>query len=141
VLLGALLAGATRAGYSLRPWKHETAAAPKAARRLHDEDVVLVQSGLFPHVGYDDRFRLLTPETLDDPRHAGAVVLLTPRLGAYPFSARSLTESLAGRSPNGEMPDGLLAVRLPEGPGGCPPGEGEPLSGKIRRTTRRTRCR
>jgi hypothetical protein len=48
----------------------ETAAVPEALAQFSDEPIVLVQSGQFPHAGYDRRFRLLTRETLMDSRNA-----------------------------------------------------------------------
>jgi Predicted membrane protein (DUF2079) len=61
VLLGALLVGSGHRGYSLRPWKAEVAAVPEAVAALAGEQTVLVQSGLFPHAGYDERFELSAP--------------------------------------------------------------------------------
>jgi uncharacterized membrane protein len=115
VLLGALLVGSGRGGYSLRPWRAEIAAMPEAVGRLGNEPLVLVQSGLYPHAGYDPRFQLLTPETLRDPRHAGAVLLLARRISAFPFSFADRGELAALRElpPVQPMPDGLFAVRLP----------------------------
>jgi uncharacterized membrane protein len=113
ILSGALLVGIGHRGYSLRPWKPEIAAVPEALARLGDERVVLVQSGLFPHAGYDGRFHLLTPETLDDPRNAGAAVLLAPGIDAYPLRAEDV-ERLSRRPPVRPMPPGLAAVRARE---------------------------
>lgn len=115
VLLGALLVGSGSRGYSLRPWRKEVAAVPDALARLRDEPVVLVQSGLFPHAGYDERVELLTPETLQDPGHAGAVVLLAHHLGAYPFHHHSLAP-LFGLPPMAGLPPGLMAVRIDRPP-------------------------
>ena len=118
VVSGALLVGSWHRGYSLRPWKSEVAAMPEVVRQLAREPVVLVQSGLFPHAGYDERFKLLTPETLSDSRHDNAVVLLARGIGAYPFPSRrrlkdeELNELL-------KLPavlpvtSGIAAVRLP----------------------------
>jgi hypothetical protein len=111
---------------------------PEALRRLGDERLVLVQSGLFPHAGYDERFRLLTPATLDDPGHAAAVVLFAPKVGAYPFKASSLAESLSDLAP--ALPPGLFAARLPDPSNPCGGGHGEPLGPRIQRS-RRLRCR
>ena len=112
VLLGPLLVGSGHRGYSLRPWKPETAAVENAlAQALGNEPKVLVQSGLFPHAGYDERFQLLTPETLADPRNAGAVLLLARRIGAYPFFGTEMDR--ISRFPSaGALPGGLLAVRV-----------------------------
>jgi hypothetical protein len=74
---------------------------------------VLVQSGLFPHAGYDRRFRLLTRETLEDRHSAGAAVLLAPDVNAYPFESWEF-EQLTYLPAADSMPDGLLAVRLKE---------------------------
>jgi hypothetical protein len=116
ILVGALLVGSGNRGYSLRPWKREMAAVPAALARLADEPVVLVQSGLFPHAGYDGRIQLLTPETLNDPRHAGAAVLLAADVPAYPFRKFDLA-GLLYRSPIHPMPAGMTAVRLSTLPG------------------------
>ena len=111
VLLGPLLVGSGHRGYSLRPWKPETAAVENALVQLGNEPKVLVQSGLFPHAGYDERFQLLTPETLADPRNAGAVLLLARRIGAYPFFGTEMDR--ISRFPSaGALPGGLLAVRV-----------------------------
>jgi hypothetical protein len=98
--------------YSFRPWKPAIDGVPEALSRLADEPVVLVQSGLVPHAGYDRRFRLLTPETLRDPRSAGAAVLLARRIDAYPFRMADLG-ALLEHEPIVALPDGLVAVRLP----------------------------
>jgi uncharacterized membrane protein len=111
VLLGPLLIGSGHRGYSLRPWKTEVAAVPQALAQLADEPKILVQSGLLPHAGYDARLQLLTPETIDDPCNAGAVILLAHRLGAYPFHGSAV--AWFSRLPAVEaLPDGLIAVRL-----------------------------
>lgn len=115
ILLGALLVGSGNRGYSLRPWRPEIAAVPEALGRLAGEPVVLVQSGLFPHSGYDQRHRLLTPETLDDPHHEGAAVLLAPGVSAYPFRRSHLTP-LMDLPRIRRMPGGLTAVRLSKQP-------------------------
>ncbi len=116
LLGGAVLVGGTHRGYSLRSWKPEIAALPGALAPFADEPVVLIQSGLFPHAGYDGRFKLLTPETLHDPVHADAVVVLARRISAYPFNAKTpghdrhlaaLFEAPSIRL----MPPGLHAVR------------------------------
>ena len=116
VLLGSLLVGGGHRGYSLRPWNAAVAAVPEALALLSSEPIVLVQSGLFPHAGYDERFKLLTPETLNDSRHATAVVLLTERVGAYPYQGRNLAR-LRALVPSHPMPEGIVAVRL----SGAPP--------------------
>jgi uncharacterized membrane protein len=111
VLAGALLVGSTSAGYSLRPWRAEVASVPTRLAELAGEPVVLVQSGLYPHAGYDERIRLLTPDALKDPANAGAVALIAPAIGAYPFSRADL-EALTAMPPVGPATAGLLAVRL-----------------------------
>lgn len=116
VLAGALLVGSTSAGYSLRPWRAEIASVPALLAKLADEPVVLVQSGLYPHAGYDERIRLLTPDALKDPANAGAIALLAPAVGAYPFSRAEL-QRLTALPPDGPATDGLLAVRLPSSAG------------------------
>jgi hypothetical protein len=111
VLLGPLLVGSGHRGYSLRPWKSETAAVKDALTQLGSEPKVLVQSGLFPHAGYDERFQLLTPETLADPGNGGAVLLLARRVGAYPFFGNEMDR--ISRFPSaGALPGGLIAVRV-----------------------------
>ncbi len=112
VLLGALVVGSGNRGYSLRPWRAEIAAMPEALARLADEKVVLVQSGLYPHAGYDARIQLLTPETFARSRDEGAAVLIAPAIGGYPFGPDDLDR--IGRLPTiRPVPGGLLAVRIP----------------------------
>jgi len=108
VLAGALPVGG---GYVLRPWRPEISAVPSALRRLPGERLVLVQSGLYPHAGYEARIKLLTPEALRDVRTAGAAVLIAPLISAYPLSADDLARLLQ-RPSIAPMPDGLLAVRV-----------------------------
>jgi uncharacterized membrane protein len=112
IVLGALLGGLTDAGYSLRPWKAEISAVPSALAQLAGEPVVLVQSGLYPHAGYESRVQLLTPEALTNPQNAGAAVLLAPAISAWPIPNEELA-SLARLVPVGVMPQGLLVVRVP----------------------------
>ncbi len=112
IVLGALLGGMSDAGYSLRPWKAEIAAVPAALVQLAGEPIVLVQSGLYPHAGYESRIQLLTPDTLANPRNAGAAVLLAPAVSAWPFRKEEL-DSLAHLAPIRAMPRGLIAVRVP----------------------------
>lgn len=116
VLMGALLVGSGNRGYSLRPWRAEIAAVPDALARLSGESLVLVQSGLYPHAGYDARIQLLTPETLRNPRYAGAAVLIAPAIGAYPFRVDDM-DGLGRLPPILAMRSGLLAVRSPAHPG------------------------
>ncbi len=124
VLASALAVGL---GYSLRPWKPEVRHVTDALARIPDGSVVLVQSGLYPHAGYEDRFRLLAPHSLRDPRHAGAVLLLAPEVSGYPF-ARDERDCLAALPTLGGMPAGLVAVRLDAGAHRCAPGRGAPAS-------------
>jgi uncharacterized membrane protein len=112
VLLGSLLVGAGSRGYSLRPWRPETAAVREALTRLGDEPVVLVQSGLFPHAPYDERFQLLTPETFAGPGQTGAALLLAPTVSGYPFQTGEIL-ALARYPDIAPMPSTLLAVRRP----------------------------
>jgi len=112
ILVGALLAGVSNAGYTLRPWRPEVGAVPRMLRELRGERSVLVQSALYPHAGYDERVQLLTPESLRDPRSAGAALLLAPALSAYPLSAAELGALSRLRSV-AESPEGLLVVRSP----------------------------
>ena len=112
IVLGALLAGMTDAGYSLRPWRAEIAAMPSVLAQLAGERVVLVQSGLYPHAGYESRIQLLTPEALADPQNAGAAVLLAPAISAWPVPNNALA-SLSRLAPITAMPRGLIAVRVP----------------------------
>ena len=112
VLLAALLVYSDRAGYSLRPWKKEIAATPRILRQLANEPAVLVQSGLYPHAGYDPRVQLLTPETLRDTRYAKAALVLAPGVNAYPFTTDEL-KPLAMLRPVLPTIDGVLVVRRP----------------------------
>lgn len=117
LLGGAILVGGGHRGYSLRPWRSEIEALPDALAAFGDEPVVLIQSSLFPHAGYDERFKLLTPPTLHDPTHSRAVVVLAEQLSAYPFNAKTpdhdahLSFLLAAPSLR-PMPKGLHAVRV-----------------------------
>ena len=110
ILAGALTAGMSNAGYSLRPWKPQVSAVPQMLWDLREERVVLVQSGLYPHAGYDERVQLLTNESLTDPRYAGAVLLLAPELSGYPLSTADL-HALSQRPLIAQSASGLLVVR------------------------------
>jgi len=110
IVAGALLAGISDAGYSLRPWKPQVGAVPRMLRQLNSERFVLVQSALYPHAGYDGRVQLLTNESLRDPRYAGAVLLLSPGLSTYPLSAAEF-EALSQREVVARSDEGLLVVR------------------------------
>ena len=108
VLSGALLVGAGGRGYTLRPWKPEVAAVPAAVESLRNEPVLLVQSGLYPHAGYEGRVKLLTRESLE--ANPGAAVLMSPRVHAYPM-VREDIEALLALPAIGALPGGLSAVR------------------------------
>ena len=108
VLLAALAAGATDRGYTLRPWSEQIAAVPDALATLSAEPVVLVQSGLYPFTGYESRIKLLTPETLADPSHAGAAVLLARAINGYPFTREQIADLASG--PGGREVEGGLTV-------------------------------
>ncbi len=112
IVLGALVAGITDAGYTLRPWKSEVAAVPDAIAQLSGEPIVLVQSGLYPHAGYEARVQLLTAAALADPANAGAALLLAPSVNGYPLSKDNVA-ALAELPPIAVVPGGLVAVRAP----------------------------
>jgi hypothetical protein len=112
VLLAAVLVYGDRAGYSLRPWRPEVAAAPRVVERLASEPAILVQSALYPHTGYDPRVVLLTRETLRDAQYSGAATLLAPRLNAYPFAKGELDALEAGAQPTAGD-GGIVVVRRP----------------------------
>jgi uncharacterized membrane protein len=111
VLLAALLSGASDRGYTLRPWSDQIAAVPDALATLSSEPVVLVQSGLYPFAGYESRIKLLTPETLADPAHAGAAILLARPIGGYPFTREQIAEMVAAPGTR-EIAGGLTVVRV-----------------------------
>ncbi len=107
ILLGALLVGG---GYSLRPWRTEVSAVPRAIELLSNEPVVLVQSGLYSHAGYEARVQLLTPGALRDPANAGAAILLAQGIGAHPYHHRDIG-ALLKQPAIAPMPGGLIAIR------------------------------
>lgn len=111
IVLGALLAGISNAGYSLRPWREEIGALPGFLSTLGPEQTLLVQSGLYPHAGYQSRIQVLTAETLGDPRYSGATIVLAPEVSGYPFTTVELEE--LARLPPIAKGRGLLAVRRP----------------------------
>jgi len=119
ILAGALLVGSGNGGYSLQPWRSEIAAVPEALTHLAGERVVLVQSSLYPHTGYDRRIQLLTPSTLRDPTHAGAAVLVAPAMGTYPFEIDDILR--ISQLPTIHAIRGLIAVRIPAQPGAFDP--------------------
>jgi uncharacterized membrane protein len=112
VLLAALLVYGDRAGYVLRPWRPEVAAAPRVVARLASEPAILVQSALYPHTGYDPRVVLLTRETLSDAQYSGAATLLAPGLNAYPFAKGEL-DALAAGAQHTAAERGIVVVRRP----------------------------
>jgi hypothetical protein len=93
------------------PWKPEVTSVSRAIELLANERIVLVQSGLYPHAGYDERVRLLTPRTLRNPANIGAAALIAPRVSSYPFKHRAIS-CLADLPVVAPMPDGLMAVRV-----------------------------
>jgi uncharacterized membrane protein len=110
LVFGALLGGISNAGYSLRPWKPEIAAVPGVLSALGQNEVILVQSGLYPHAGYGSHIQVLTQATLDDPRYARAVLLLAPAVSAYPLTPAD-TAALYRLPVVAPAPPGLVAVR------------------------------
>lgn len=112
LVLGAVVVGSGNRGYTLRPWRAEVQAMPGIVQELASERRVLVQSGLYPHVGYDARFHLLTPATLADPASAGAAVLLAPALGAFPFTVPELLAH-PDLQDRGKLHGGVLLGRVP----------------------------
>jgi len=107
----ALAAAVVGGGYSLKAWKAEVTAVPRALELLASEPIVLVQSGLYPHAGYDERIKLLTPATLRDPANMGAAVLIARRVSFYPFRRRAV-HCLKRLPVIRPMPDRLMAVRI-----------------------------
>jgi uncharacterized membrane protein len=112
VALAALLVYGDRAGYSLRPWRPEVAAAHRVVERLASERSILVQSALYPHTGYDSRVVMLTRETLRDAQYRGAATLLAPALNAYPFTKGEL-DALAAGGRSTAADGGIVIVRHP----------------------------
>ena len=112
VFLAAVLVYGDRAGYSLRPWRPEVAAAPRVVERLASEPAILVQSALYPHTGYDPRVVLLTRETLSQAQYRGAATLLAPGLNAYPFAKGELDAWTAGAQ-HITADRGIVVVRRP----------------------------
>jgi hypothetical protein len=110
LLSAAVLVGSGDRGYSLRPWRSEVAGVGRALSLLRDERVVLVQSGLYPHAGYEERVKLLTAWMLLAPEYRDAAVLIAPGIGAYPLQEEDIAR-LARQPTVAAMPDGLRAVR------------------------------
>jgi uncharacterized membrane protein len=111
IVSGSLLPSISTNGYSLRPWRPEIGELSAVLTQLNGERTVLVQSGLYPHAGYDSRIQLLTKESLADPRYAGAAIVLAPAMSAYPMDAE--LDSLAQRPAILATAEGLVVVRNP----------------------------
>jgi len=109
LIAAALLVGSTHAGYSLRPWRPEVSAVRDALATVATEDLVLVQSSLYPHAGYSPRVQLLTQDMLADPHRGGAVLLLAPALSSYPLNPATIATLAAG--PKVLSGDGLIVTR------------------------------
>jgi uncharacterized membrane protein len=115
IVFGSLCGGFTSGGYSLRPWNQAIAETPDAIRRLSQEESrVLVQSGLYPHAGYDARVQLLTPQALADDSNIGAIMVLAPSVSAWPLLADDLSRLAQSSKPVdiGKAESGLVLVRL-----------------------------
>lgn len=112
VVTGSLVPSLSSSGYSLRPWRSEIRELPSVLRELSAERTVLVQSGLYPHAGYDVRIQLLTNESLADPRYAGAAIVLAPALNAFPME-ETVLNGLARQPAIVSAEKGVLAVRNP----------------------------
>jgi uncharacterized membrane protein len=125
LVLSVVLIGGGSRGYSLRAWRPEVGAVAKALPILSAERRVLVQSSLYPHVGYDSRLQLLTPDAIGNPANAGAAVLLAPALGAFPFVSDELATT-RGLAPFGQLPGGLVLARL-----GLPPQSASSVSSRV----------
>ena len=78
--------------------------------QLSGERSVLVQSGLYPHAGYDSRIQLLTEDSLADARYSGAAIVLAPAMNAYPLDKREYDE-LRQRTAIRATAKGILVVR------------------------------
>lgn len=110
IVFGALIAGISNAGYSIRPWKPEITALPDLLRKLPPDQIVLVQSGLYPHAGYASRIQVLTKDTLNDSRYARAMLVLAPGVSAYPLTSADI-EHLNALPVTTRGPSGLIAVQ------------------------------
>ena len=121
VLGAAVIVGSGDRGYTLRPWRAEIAAVDDVVAALGNVPLVLVQSGLYPHAGYDTHVQLLTPERLKASHSQDRVLLLAPDVGAYPFAGHEL-EALIGRPGAVRHPSGLVVIRA----GGLQPSEIRP---------------
>jgi uncharacterized membrane protein len=112
IVAGSLLPSISTGGYSLRPWRPEIGELATVLQQLKNDPAVLVQSGLYPHAGYDSRVQLLTKESLVDARYAGAAIVLAPALSGYPMDARDLS-ALTERPAIRSTPPGIVVVRNP----------------------------
>jgi hypothetical protein len=116
VVGGALIGGIADAGYSLRPWKPEISMVRDVLSGLPQGQVVLVQSGLYPHAGYASRIQVLTKDTLNDSRYAGGALLLAPGVSAYPLTWVDIAPlyrlPVIARAPSGLV----VAVQHPSDP-------------------------
>ena len=111
-MVAAVLAGSTDGGYSLRPWSPAVRALPAALNRVSNEPLILVQSALYPHAGYDSRIQLLTPHALQTPMNVEPVLVLTSTESAYPFNEREARAML--KFPRvADVPGGIVIVRRP----------------------------
>jgi uncharacterized membrane protein len=117
LVFGALVVGSTTEGYSLRPWKAPLREVPAAIRAVPDSQLVLVQSGLYPFAGYQSRVQLLTPETRAQAAGTSTVLLVSPLVSAYPFSREEHDDLLDLPRVQANLPDGLIAVRVPAATG------------------------
>lgn len=116
LVAGALLVGSTSEGYSLRPWKSELTQVPAAIRALPSNQLILVQSGLYPFAGYEAHVQLLTPETRARAAGTTTVLLLTRWVSGYPFTTAEMDVLLALPRVQVGLPDGLVAVTVPAEP-------------------------
>jgi hypothetical protein len=101
----------TGPGYVLRPWLGTVSAVHDAVALLREESVILVQSELYPHAGYDSRVQLLTPYALATPTNQGAALLMVRGGRAYPFADAEFARLQCREAIPREMPKGLVAVR------------------------------
>ena len=112
IVAGSLLPNISSGGYSLRPWRPEIRELSDVLKNLDGERIVLVQSGLYPHAGYDSRIQLLTKNSLADARYVGAAIVLAPAMSAYPMDWLEL-DFLVERPPILSTASGVLVIRYP----------------------------
>jgi len=110
VLMASLVFYADRAGYSLRRWRADVLSTRDVMASISADRVVLVQSAIYPHAGYEPRVILLTRQTLSDPRYRDAAIVLAPGLDAYPFAPGEL-EALARQPGAIRTPGGLVIAQ------------------------------